>query len=139
MARKETTLVVGVAELRDMLRNYAPNEARNIIRQTVHGIAAEVAKGVRSRVKQRGKRLLKSIKVVRRRGEPNAPRSDVRAGSTAPYAIMLEYGTSKTKAQPYVGPTVEEFRPRMPEIMKRQFVEKLVKSIARRAKREAMK
>jgi HK97 gp10 family phage protein len=132
------SLVEGAQDLRDLLRNYAPNEARNIMRATVHGVAGFVRDVMKGRIKKKSHQAEKSIKAVRRRGSETEIVSDVRGGATAPYLIMLNYGTSNTEAQPFIEPTVEEVRPDLPKIYREEFGDKLVKSIARKAKKDAM-
>lgn len=132
------SLVFGAHELRDLLKHEAPREARNIMRATVHGVAGRAQDGLKARIKKTTRRAEKSIKLVRRRSDENYPVTDVRGGSNAPYLIMLNYGTSKTKAQPFIEPTAEELRPQLEQIYREEFGEKLVKSIARRAKKAAM-
>ena len=127
----------GVESLKEMLLDFAPNEARNILRNTVNGVAAQVRDELKRRVRKRSGDLAASIKVVRRRGKPNFPVSDVRGGATAPYMLMLEFGTSKTKAQPFIVPAVEALRPKMPGIYREQFGKKLEQALGRRAKRAA--
>lgn len=127
----------GLEELKTMFGDVLPNEARNILRNTVNGIAARVRDQLRQNVAKDRGNLRKSIKVVRRRGRPDYPVSDVRGGSTAPYMLMLEFGTKKTRAQPFIVPTVESLRGSMPEIYREEFGKKLEKAAARRAKKAA--
>lgn len=138
MATKASVKLEGLDDLRRTLRTKAPREARNILRNTVNGIAARVRDELKRNIKKDTRAAEKSIKVVRRRGEPDYPVSDVRGGTTAPYILMLEFGTSRTKAQPFITPTVESMRPEVPKIMREEFIEKLVKSIAKQAKKQAM-
>jgi HK97 gp10 family phage protein len=131
--------VSGIDELKVMLEDIAPSTARSILRQAVHGIAGDVRDKLKDRVKKRSSRLAKSIKAYRRSGKPDAPESEVRGGSTAPYMLMLEFGTKRTKAQPFIGPTAQEFRPQLPAIYREQFGKKLEKSLARLAKKASLK
>lgn len=136
MARKAVTLqIVGLDELRDTLKNTAPREANNILRATVHAIAGEVRDELRKTVPKETRALERSIKAVRRRGKPNHPVSEVRGGGTAPYMLMLEFGTSKTKAQPFIVPTTEQMRPKMPALYREEFGKKLEANLAKRAKK----
>lgn len=128
--------VTGIAELKDMLEDLAPNEARNVLRNAVNGLAGVVRDKLKDAVKKRSGDLAKSIKVVRRRGKPNFPVSDVRGGGTAPYMLMLEFGTSKTRPQPFIVPTTERMRPKLPDYYREEFGKKLEKQLERRAKRK---
>jgi HK97 gp10 family phage protein len=127
--------VEGVDELKDTLANLAPSTARSILRQTVHGIAGDIRDRLKARVKHRSGDLAKSIKAVRRSGSPDNPVSEVRGGSSAPYMLMLEFGTKRTKAQPFITPTVNEVAPKLTEIYREQFAKKLEKSLARMARK----
>lgn len=136
MSKLTTMQVTGLDDLRETLGAVAPNEANNILRATVHGIAGQVRDAMKGRVKRLSGALAKSIKAVRRGSPaPNVHVSDVRIGATAPYGLMLEFGTSKTPAQPYIVPTVEEMRPTMPAEYREQFFSKYEKALAKRAKK----
>lgn len=133
---KQTSMVIeGLDELKEMLTEIAPREANNILRATVHGLAGRVRDVMKEKVKKRTGKLGKSIKAVRRRGKPNAHISEVRVGADAPYGLMLEFGTSKTTAQPFILPTVESLRPSLPQIYREEFGKKLEQALARKAKR----
>lgn len=135
LARITTMQITGLEELRETLTNTAPREANNILRNTVHGLAGVVRDELKAAVAKDTRALEKSIKAVRRRGKPNFPVSEVRGGGTAPYMLMLEFGTSKTKAQPFIVPTTEQMRPQVPSIYREQFGKKLEASLAKRAKK----
>jgi HK97 gp10 family phage protein len=126
--------IFGIEDLKKMLKDYAPNEARNILRQTVHGLAGKTRDVLKRRVKKRYRRLQRSIKAVRRRSKNFEHVSEVRGGRTAPYGFMLEYGTSKTRAQPFITPGVEELRPKMAQIYRDEFGKQLERVLKRRAK-----
>lgn len=134
LAKLTSMHVEGLEELRETLTDLAPREANNILRNTVNGVAARVRDEMKRNVAKDSRDLEKSIKVVRRRGKPNFPISEVRMGATAPYGLMLEFGTSKTKAQPFVVPSVESLRPHMAEIYREEFGKKLEKALAKRRK-----
>lgn len=129
--------IEGLDELRDQLANVAPREANNILRAAVHGLAGQVRDEMRARVPTRTTALQKSIRAVRRRGKPNFPVSEVRGGGGAPYMLMTEFGTSHSKAQPFIVPTVEAMRPGMADEYRKQFGKKLERALARKAKRSA--
>ncbi len=135
IAFKTSIQIEGLEDLREMLGDIAPREANNILRNAVHGLAGQVRDVMKTNVKVDTGDLRKSIRAVRRRGKPNFPISDVRVGATAPYGLMLEFGTVKTPAQPYIVPTVEQMRPKVPAIYREEFGEKLEKALAKRAKK----
>lgn len=136
IAFKTSMQIDGLEELREMLTEIAPREANNILRATVHGLAGKVRDRMKTRVKRRSGDLAKSIKAVRRRGKPNFPVSEVRMMATPhPHGLMLEFGTVKTKAQPFIVPTVEAMRSSVPQIYREEFGKKLEKALERRAKK----
>jgi HK97 gp10 family phage protein len=124
----------GEEELKELFRSIAPELMATVGRQAVFGLASEVAAEMKNKVKKRSGRLFRSIKAVRRRGSKTEIVSEVRGGDTAPYMLMLEFGTSKTKAQPFIVPTVEQFRPKVADYYKRELGEKLEKSLRRKRK-----
>jgi hypothetical protein len=138
--------IEGMAEIRDLLKNQAPKEARNLARNTVQGVAQQVAKRIAQRAPNH-KRLKKGFVAQRRRGQPNAPQSTVHARKGSMWH-WFEFGTQprvrtskgnaptgRIQATPYITPTVEEMRPRMPEIYREQFGKKLEAALRRAAKR----
>lgn len=136
IARQTGVVFEGLGELQDMLENIAPGEVNNILRNTVHGIAGTVRDRMRQRVKKDSRDLEKSIYAKRRRGKPGFPISEVRMrGTPHPHGLMLESGTSRTKAQPFIKPTVLELGPAMPTIYREEFFAKLAKSLARQARK----
>lgn len=136
IARKTSIQIEGLDELREMLSDLAPREVNNILRNTVHGVAGQVRDEMKRRVPKLTQALAKSIKAVRRRGKPNFPVSEVRGGASAPYMLMTEFGTSHSKAQPFIVPTVEAMRPTMTETYREQFGKKLEQSLASKARRK---
>lgn len=131
----------GAKELADLLREVAPNEARNLLRATVHGVAGEVRDRIKQRAPRRTGRLAKAIRAERRKADnDNMPVSDVVVehgkGSTydAFYWHFQEFGTVKQAAHPFIVPTIEEMRGRMPEIMRNEFGQKYEKLLARKKK-----
>lgn len=135
MARKLVSLrVEGLDDLMETLKNTAPREANNILRAAVHGIAGQVRDQMKRVVAVDTGEVRRGIYALRRKGKPGAPVSDVRIRGTD-HALMLEHGTSRTKAQPFIVPTVEGVRPKLPATYREQFGKKLEKSLARRAKK----
>lgn len=125
----------GLAELRETLERILPDEAEKILRQTVHNLGERVGDMLKGAVKKVTHQAERSIKVRKKRGEKHFPVAEVRGGATAPYLIMLEYGTRKTKAQPFITPTVEQVKPDLPRIYREEFAEVLEKTLARKRKR----
>lgn len=123
----------GVTDLRQTLTELAPRESRNILRNTVHGVAGVVRDKMKQRVTKLTRDLERSIYTLRRRGKPDAPVSEVRLRATPhSHGLMLEFGTSKTKAQPFIVPIVEEIRPQQAAIYREQYGKKLEKALIKR-------
>jgi HK97 gp10 family phage protein len=126
----------GMEALEEMLGDVAPREARQINRNAVHGLAGLVRDQMKANVKVDTGEVRDGIYALRRRGKPDFPVSEVRIRKTD-HGIMLEFGTSKTKPQPYIVPTVEQMRPQMTQYFREQMGEKLEKALARKAKKAA--
>lgn len=136
--RSQTMQVEGLKELRAMLKGIAPKEVNNAMRAATFAMAKEfVLPALQRRVKEDTGDLKKTLLAVRRRGQPGVHVSEVRGGRGAPYMLMLEFGTSRTRAQPFIVPTIEELRPKQAEIYREQFFEKLKKALEREARRKA--
>lgn len=139
LGRQTAMQIEGLDELRGILGDVAPREARNITRNAVNRLAGRVRDELKRAVPKDSRALEKSIKVVRRRGKPGFPISDVRGGATAPYMIMTEFGTSRTKAQPFIVPTVESMRGDIPQFYREEVGKALERALAKRAKKAATK
>lgn len=125
--------LLGADEVKNMLKDFAPNEARNIMRGTVQKVAVQARDLMKIKVKKRTEKLAHTIRALRRRGEKDVFVSHVRLGREAPYGIMLEFGTRHTRAQPFIVPTVEELTPKLSEIYREEFGKQLERALARRA------
>lgn len=131
----------GIEDLNKMLTDLAPNEAKNLLRSTVHGIAGLTRD--RLRAVAPFPHMRKSTKAVRRRARAEAPVSDVRMAADWRW---FEFGTAervqkstgrragRIKAQPFVVPQVELLRGDMAAIYRQQFGTKLERALARKAR-----
>lgn len=126
--------IEGLEELKETLLEVSPREANNILRATVHGLAGRVRDVMKTRVKVDQGEVRDGIYALRRRGKQNFPVSEVRIRNTD-HALMLEFGTSKTRPQPYIVPTVEGLRGQVPGMYREEFGKKFEKAMARRNKR----
>ncbi len=131
---KTAVQIDGLEELEDMFADLAPREVNNIIRAAVHGLAGQVRDQMKAAVTVDTGEVRDGIYALRRRGKPNFPVSEVRIRKTD-HGLMLEFGTSKTRPQPYIVPTVERMRPGMPRYFKEQVGAKLERALARKAKK----
>lgn len=127
----------GLEALRGVLKSVGAREANNAMRQATQAIAVLVKDQLKKRVTKDTRELQRSFKAIRRRGKPGSHVSEVRGGSTAPYMLMLEFGTSKTRAQPFIVPVTEEIRPKQAQLYREEFFKKLAKALERQAKRKA--
>jgi HK97 gp10 family phage protein len=134
IAKLTSMQIEGLAELRDTLLQVAPREANNILRATVHGIAGRVRDVMRVKVTVLTGEVQKGIYALRRRGKPNFPVSEVRLRNTD-HGLILEFGTRKTRAQPYIVPTVESMRGGMANTYREEFGKKLEKALEKRARK----
>src|SRR6185295_17914826 len=94
MARAAVSIRLdGVADLNKMLEDLAPNEADNLLRTTVHGIAGVA----RDRIAAAApfKHLRRGFQALRRRGQKGKPVSEVRARSSANDWRWFEFGTAE--------------------------------------------
>lgn len=135
MARKAAGVSLdGLADLRDTFRNVAPKEADKAAEDTVGAVAEAVEKTLFRKLQNYANtgRLMHSLFTRRKKVRDGIATAEVRGGATAPYLLMAEFGTSKTKAQPAIVPTVEELRPQMPQMYRELFAEKLAKRMKRK-------
>jgi HK97 gp10 family phage protein len=134
--------IEGLEEVVQSLTHLMPNEVRNLSRAAIHGTAGEVAKNMRRRAPKDTGTLRKAIKTKRNRGTPTQISSDVLIThgkgqkNDAWYWHFAEFGTSKAPAQPFVNPSVEEIRPKLPDIFRDQVGKKLEALMKRKAKRK---
>ncbi|GAG20055.1 unnamed protein product, partial [marine sediment metagenome] len=106
-----TLQVIGVDEIAKVLSQFAPRVANNLAKSVIHGVASEITKKAKSKVKDRTGNLKKAIKTKRRRGKPGKPVSDVivTQGKSAKndgfYWRFVEYGTQTgSPEQPFIRP-----------------------------------
>ena len=142
MARSATR-IDGIDELRKTLRDVSPAEGTRIARRTVTRIAREVRDATRNRAPVDSGSLRRSIKSKRSRGGPGEAEAEVyvdrsggRSGSGYHFHL-LEWGTVKMPAQPFVTPTVEEYRPKVPGMYRDQWFREYAKEMEKRAKKQA--
>lgn len=143
MARRTSVQISGIDELHEMLRDVMPNQARNILRSTVQGVASDVAKQMRQRAPKDQGVLRKAIKAKRRRGSRDEIVSEVRiehgrgVRNDAWHWHFIEFGTVQHPPAPFIIPTVESVGPRIPSIFREQFGKKYEAALRRIAKRKA--
>lgn len=136
-----TIKIDGMKEVQDVLNNVAPNVAKNLMRTTVHGIAAQIAKDskVNAPLGATG-RVKKNVKPKRRRGKKDEVVSEVHISQKADekslfYWRFVEKGTKDTAERPFIRPAVQKVEAELGEIFRNQFGKQLEKALARQAKK----
>lgn len=133
--------IEGMEELVHNLNGVLPKEAANLARATVHSVAGEVRNNMRKKAPKATGNLRKAIVTRRNRATPTQVSSDViitygkNAKNDAWYWHLVEWGTTKTPAKPFVTPSVEEMRPKIPGIFRYQWGKKLERLMAKKARR----
>ena len=125
------TRLTGVDDVRRVLDQVAPRQARNIMRSTVHGMAAEIRKEARQEAPKDDGDLRKSITTKRRSIRNNLVRSDVLVKPRAYYWRFVEYGTSKMPENPFFMRAMRSFEGRVMKSFLDQFVRRFEQSLAR--------
>lgn len=149
MARQPVSMSIeGLDAVSDVLAKVAPREARNLLRNTVHAVAGQVRDEMRKRVKETVEdtgTLRKAITAKREKMRGNQVASNITithgkaVRHNAFYWHMVEYGTVKDQAQPFITPSVEAMRPQIPGIFTREFGAKYEQMMARKLKQAAKK
>lgn len=140
-----TMQLIGVEDLKKVLEDFAPKHANNLMRTTIHGVAGEIQKEAKSRVKERTGNLRRSLKTRRRRGKPSQPASEVYADQRANaryngfYWRFVEFGTQTSPEQPFMRPARQNVFTNLPAILQKQFKDKLIKAVDREKKKRAKK
>lgn len=143
MAATKGIRIEGLDELQATLDGLAKNEAYNLMRATVYGVAQQVAKRASERVPVDTGTLKQAIKAKRGRlRQKDKPYADViiESGKDAKhdafYWRFVEYGTSTgIKEHAFVRKAVESVRAEIPAIMREQFGKKYEALLKRKAKK----
>lgn len=129
------TQLTGVNDVYRVLNNVGPREARNIMRATVGGMAAEVRKESRKEAPKEDGDLGRAISVKRRRIRDNVVRADVVVRPLAFYWRFIEYGTSKLGENPFFLRTIRAFEQRAMKSFLDNFARTFTRALARAARR----
>lgn len=134
----------GFDELQDILKNVAPREARNLLRNATQATAGKVRDEMRKRVRTQSYdegTLRKAIVSRRERVQGDEVASTVRithgkgAMNDAWYWHFVNSGTVNMVARPFIEPSVESIRPQLPAIFREEFGKKYEALLRRKAKR----
>lgn len=135
--------VLGLEQVKKTLKDVSPAEGRRIARRTVTRVAREVRDQVRQRAPVDSGNLRKSIKSRRAKGSPDRAEAEVwvdKSGGRSGKGYhwhLVEFGTVKMAAQPFLVPTIEEMRPKVPEIYEREWWPQYEKEMKKRAEKAA--
>ncbi len=123
----------GIADVNRILKEIAPNEAKNLMRATVQAIAVDVAKAAKDRTPDDTGLLDKSIKAKRERGTRTTIASSVRVAGAAFYWRFLEYGQGPDNVEHAMFlQTLQALRPEIDRKYLEIFTAKLIARLARK-------
>jgi len=131
----------GLEELDRMANRIAPKKARSLARSSVHKVAGQVRDEMRQRAPKDDGTLRRAIFTKRERGTQDSVSSAVRIahGKTAKhdawYWHMVEFGTVRLLARPFIEPTVENVQPKLPNLYREEFGRRLEKELEREARK----
>lgn len=136
---KPVVEIRGLEDVDRMLGEIAPNQAVNIMRVTVHGIAGDIKKEAVADMPRDEGDMEEATKHKRRRMRGGWIRSDVLVGPEAFYWRFLEYGQGPDGVEhAFFYTQVERFRRNMHRVFVEQFGKKWEAAL-KRARRRAAK
>lgn len=127
--------ITGIADVNRALNDFAPKDARNLIRATVQDIAGQLAKSAKESAPGDTGQLKAGIKAKRDKPARNTVSSSVRVFG-AYYWRFLEYGDGPDKVEhAFFLKALQEMRPDMDRVYMEAFAKKLAARIKREMKR----
>ena len=127
----------GIEDVDELLSEIAPNQARNIMRSTIHGIAADIAKDAKNHMSVDTGTMKKETKTKRERPRGGRFSSTVRVGRKAFYWRFREYGQGPDGEEDAMFmKAVAKFNANMNQIFIQQFGKKFEAALARARKRQ---
>lgn len=152
--------IQGIKEIREVLDNLAPRHARNILKNTIYSVAAELRNDIKAAAPVDSGDLRKNVAAKNLRSHPDKPASVVYFKPDGFYWRFVEHGTAPgkkgsrittnrgrsrsriqyrshpgTPARPFVMPAVNRMRTRLPQIINEKFTKALEKAVARELKK----
>lgn len=127
----------GLNDLRDALDMFTAKEADSILGKTIRLVLARALKEIKAAVPvDTGllKSKLRVKKYKKRRGETNAVYGITTDGK-APHWTLLEYGTQRMPARPFIRPVRDRYRIEMPQQLQSAFDESLKKHMKKMMKK----
>lgn len=130
--------ITGIADVNRLLREIAPNEARNLMRAVVQGLATDLANDARERMPEDSGAMKKATGVKRERGNRTTLASSIRVAGTAFYWRYLEYGQGPDRVEhAFFLQSLEALRPDLDRRYLEIFVDKLIARLKRLNKKAA--
>lgn len=135
--------IEGADHIRKTLKDVSPAEGRRIARRTVTRVARIVRDTTRERAPYLTGALRRSIKSRRAKGERDEAIGEVyvdRSGGRSGRGYhwhLVEFGSRHQAAEPFVIPTIEEMRPRVPSIYRDEWWPQYRKEMQKRAAKQA--
>lgn len=124
--------ITGIADVNRLLREIAPQEANNLMRATVHGLAQDIAKSAKQRMPSDSGAMQKATGAKRERAKRGTLASSVRVANIAFYWRYLEYGQGPDKVEhAFFLQTLEALRPDLDRRYLEIFVSKLIARLKR--------
>tara|TARA_Y100000310_G_scaffold142034_1_gene141490 strand:- start:1207 stop:1638 length:432 start_codon:yes stop_codon:yes gene_type:complete len=133
----------GIESVQSILEEIGGKKSMNLFRNTIRGIAVEIAKEAKKRVPENTGNLKRSIKVKARRAKKDASVFMVyfEAGKDARYQgfhwRFVEHGTTKQRARPFFQPSVQFISNNLDSVVNTVFTKKLESAIKRELKKQA--
>ena len=128
----------GIEDVNRILREIAPNEAKNLMRATTADMAKQLAKDAKAMAPKDQGDVAKGIKSKRARGTKTTVRAEVvaNANKTSFYWRFLEYGQGPDGVEhAFFLRAMQKMKPELSTIYLETFVRKLEARLARLAKR----
>ena len=145
---KKGIKIEGTKDIVKVLESIDKRHARNLLRATVHAVAARVGKVARMNARQYKDTglMLKSIKWKRKNSPPEKPVSVVFVEQAAYYWRFVEYGTQGNPSKnlpplperPIFSKAEQDMRPQLPRIYAEEFARKLESKIKREMKKRGV-
>lgn len=131
-----TIKVIGIEDIAKTLTELAPKQAQSIMRNTVQGVAQQMAKDARKDMPVESGALRKATRAKRERALPGKVSSTVRVNQKAFYWRFLEYGQGPDGVEyAFFLKRVVDFRSKMDAVLTEQFGKKLEAALTRARKR----
>lgn len=131
-----TVEIKGIDGVNEILNSIGPREGYNLMRSTVHAIAAGISKDAKKSVPVDEGTLKKAIKHKRERAVGGYVLSTVRVDPSAFYWRFLEYGQGPDRVEYAMFlKAVEEFRTNSDAVFSREFGKKWEAAVARAARK----